>query len=647
MNYFVKRSKTDMIDPEEILLDKPSSEKLDGSKLELPINERVFLFLFAFIGVVFFVFLARASQLQVFDHASYADMAEGNKTRSYPILANRGVIYDRNLNQMVFNVPSFDLVAVPANMPRSQAEREEELKKIAKAFKLDESEVLKNFEHVSYNTLSPVLIKSNIKREDALFIETKVDEFSGIELKKNSIREYVDGSYFSNIFGYTGKVSESDLKNNKDLSSLDYIGKSGIELIYDNMLRGVNGRVVQSVDSVLTLKKEKKVKDEIAGDNIVLTIDSDLQKTIYDDLKKEISGIKGAQGGAAVALNPKTGEILALVTYPSYDNNIFSKGIQDEYQKLLNNKLNPLFNRPIAGTYSPGSAIKPFMASAGLQEGVITERTRINDIGYISIQNEYNPDIVYTYRDWKSGGHGIIGVKDALAVSSNVFFYTVGGGYGNIEGLGIRRIKEYLNKFGFGSLTGIDLPGENAGLIPSPEWKEYAKGESWYDGDTYNSAIGQGNVLVTPLQLAMATASIANNGTLYEPHIVKEIDDKDGNAVINIRPREVNQDFIDQKNLETVREGMRMAVTGGSAIRLKYFPVNIAGKTGTAQIGGGDDTHAWFTSYAPYEDPEIVLTILIERGGEGSAAAVPVAKEVYTKYFNIEPEQPKESEPAN
>lgn len=632
-----------MIEPEEILLDRNSSEKLDDSKLEMPIKKSNFLFLFIFIVLVFFVFIGRSVQFQVFAHDNFSALSESNKTRSYPILSKRGVVYDRDLEQLVYNVPSFDLVAIPANLPKKSLDKEKELIKIADAFNLDKNELLDRFKNVG-RTLFPVLIKENVKREEALFIETRVDEFAGIELKKNSVRSYKDGQYFSHVLGYTGKVSENDLMSNKNLSSLDYIGKSGLELVYDDLLRGVNGRMVQDVDSVLRLKKERKVKDDIPGNNLVLAIDAGLQEEIYKDLSKELKDLKGEDGAAAVALNPNTGEILAMVSLPSYDNNIFSSGeSRKQYKELIKDPLNPFFNRPVSGSYPPGSSLKPFIASGALQEGTITKNTKINDIGYISIQNVYDPNIFYTFHDWKSGGHGIVDVKKALAVSSNVFFYTVGGGYGDIEGLGIDRIKKYLNLFGFGSLTNIDINGEDAGLIPDKEWKKYNKGEDWYIGDTYNSAIGQGNILVTPLQLALATASVANGGKLLEPHIVNSIVDKDGNVIRAQGKKVVRDDFIDLKHLKTVREGMRMAVTEGSSIRLKDLPVEIAGKTGTAQIGG-DDTHAWFTSFAPYDKPEIVLTILIEKGGEGSAAAVPVAKEVYKYYFGLNESGQKEGE---
>ncbi|MEK7452664.1 MAG: penicillin-binding protein 2 [Patescibacteria group bacterium] len=646
MKYFIKKSQSEMIEPEEILLDRHSSEKLDDSKMEVPINKKIFILFFILILFLFGIFIMRSIELQLFKYNEYSGLAENNKTRSYPILANRGIIYDRNMNQLVYNVPSFDLVVIPANLPKNKLEREQELIKVSEQFGIGKEDMLNKFKKVDAVSLSPILIKENIQREDALFIESHIDQFEGVELKKNSTRDYKDGKYFSHILGYTGKISVDDLFLNKNLSSIDYIGKSGVEFVYDNILRGINGRVIQYVNSISRLKKERKIRDDVVGNNIVLSIDADLQRIIYDELSNQLAINPTADGAAAVAVDPKTGEILALVSLPSYDNNIFSKGgLRSEYKKMIEDEKKPLFNRVVSGTYSPGSAIKPFIASAGLEENIITENTKIHDtIGYISIQNQYNPEIVYTFKDWKAGGHGIISIRDALAVSSNVFFYTIGGGYGDVVGLGMSRIKKYLNLFGFGDILGINLNGERAGIIPDPEWKQRIKDEDWYIGDTYNSSIGQGDVLVTPLQIAMATSAIANNGTLFEPHLVKEIIDKDQNVISKIYSKEMRSGFIKKENLQTVREGMRMTVTEGSAKRLSDLPVVIAGKTGTAQVSG-DNTNAWFTSFAPYEDPNIVLTILIERGGEGSASAVPVAREIYKKYFKInEPKKQLEEE---
>ena len=312
-----------------------------------------------------------------------------------------------------------------------------------------------------------------------------------------------------------------------------------------------------------------------------------------------------------------------------YDNNAFEGGIgKEEYSKLINDVNKPLFNRPIAAEYPPGSTFKPMMAAAALQENIISPTRQITDAGVI-----YSG--AWSFKDWKV--HGQVDVIKAIAQSCNVYFYTVGGGYGDIEGLGNARIKKYANLFGMGQLTGIDLPGEKAGLIPDEAWKRAIKDEPWYIGDTYHMSIGQGDVLTTPLQIANYTAAVANGGTLYKPQVVDKIVDSGGNVVRDIDKEILAQNFIDPKNMEWVQKGMLENVLTGSGRALSTLPVQAAGKTGTAQfaVSGSKTlaTHAWYTVYAPYENPEIVMAIMLESGGEGHDASVPIAKDVLGWYF--------------
>jgi len=335
-----------------------------------------------------------------------------------------------------------------------------------------------------------------------------------------------------------------------------------------------------------------------------------------------------------LAIDPRNGGILALVSIPSFDNNLFAQGIsKKELTDLEKDPNEPFLNRALLGQYPPGSVIKPLIAAAALEEKIISPYQSINCTGAITIFNEYNPEIVYRFPDWKT--HGLTNIIKAIAQSCNVFFYTVGGGYNDIEGLGVDRIKKYLEYFGLGEETGIDLPNEEKGLIPDEEWKKMAKqGEEWYLGDTYHLSIGQGDILVTPLQMAMALSSIANGGILYQPQITDKIIDLDGNLVKNISTKIIKKDFINLDNIKVVQEGMRQAVIDGSAVSLSSLSIDVAGKTGTAQFGNKGETHAWFIGYAPYENPEIVIAVLVEAGGEGHKSAVPVAKEILKWYFS-------------
>jgi len=331
---------------------------------------------------------------------------------------------------------------------------------------------------------------------------------------------------------------------------------------------------------------------------------------------------------AGVALNPNTGEIMALVSFPNINNNKFIQGFtKEELEKIIQDSSKPFLNRAISGVYPPGSTIKPLIAAAVLKEGVVTPNQTINCTGSITVYNKYYPNIFRIYHDWKI--HGITNIIKAIAESCNVYFYTVGGGYGEIQGLGIEKINYYLEKFGLGKISGIDLPEERRGLVPDKNWKEKTKNEDWYIGDTYNVSIGQGDMMTTPLQMALATAAVANNGTLFKPQIVSKIGDK------SISSQVLEKNIIDDEEIfRVVKKGMREAVISGSAKYLYDLPIKAAGKTGTAEASGNKSPHGWFTCFAPYEKPEIVLTILIENGGEGSSVAAPIAKEVLKWYFN-------------
>jgi len=356
---------------------------------------------------------------------------------------------------------------------------------------------------------------------------------------------------------------------------------------------------------------------------LVLNIDSGLQKKIFDALSGTLEAEK-IKKGAAVAIDPRDGGVLALVSLPGFDNNLFAGGISsDNYQKLIKDPSKPLFNRAISGKYPPGSTIKPLIAIAALSEGVIDSHTQIESRGGISVGS-------YFFGDWKA--HGFTDVRKAIAVSSDVFFYTVGGGYGNIEGLGMSKMKKYENLFGMGEFSGIDISEEMKGLIPDEKWKEEIIGERWYVGDSYHAAIGQGFITATPLQIANYVAAIANGGTLYQPRIVSQIKKDDGQTVNN-PAKIIRENLAPSKIIKIVQEGMRMVVTDGTATTLNNLPVPVAGKTGTAQFGTEDKTHGWFISYAPYENPEIALVILVEGQTENEYNAVPITKEIYEWYF--------------
>jgi penicillin-binding protein 2 len=345
--------------------------------------------------------------------------------------------------------------------------------------------------------------------------------------------------------------------------------------------------------------------------------------------------------GAAVAMDPRTGAILALVSYPSYDDNVFSNGIsQKDYTALASDPNQPLFNRAISAHYPTGSTIKPLEASAALQEKIISPDKLINDPGYILVKSQYDPSITYRYGGVEA--HGLVDMKKALAVSSNIYFYTVGGGYGDQQGLGPTRIKKYLSLFGWDQKTGIDLPGEYSGFIPDPAWKKATKGSSWVDGDTYNMSIGQSDLQTTPLQEAAAYCAIANGGTLYKPQIVNKIitpsagSGQVATVVQQLSPEIIRSGFIDPANLQIVMQGMRDGVTQsyGLSKSLNNLPVPVAAKTGTAEIGLNNYYNVWSTVIAPYDNPQIVLVVTAENVQGLGAVTLPVAHDVLQWYFS-------------
>ena len=610
------------IEPQEVFLDNLAKKRegelgISEKKIEVPLSQKILWGFLVFNFGVILILFCKTFQLQILERDFFMAAAQNNKFISHSIEAARGVIYDNQGNQLVFNKPSFDLVLNESELPKDETEKERVLK--------EAEEITKGiYQNLDYQTL--------------ILLETKISDLPGFQIVQNPVREYKDPEIFSHLIGYTGKISSEELKENPEIYSLfDYAGKDGLEKSYEEVLRKKPGKVRLEKDTYGNLISKEIVSLSKSGDSLVLWVDSELQKKIKESLEKTLANT-GAKKAVGIALNPQTGGVMALVSIPSFDNNLFNKGTDP---KLLNNILTdpeqPLFNRAISGLYPTGSTIKPLVASAALEENIISPSKKINCQGEIIIPNPYNPEAVTEKHDWRV--HSWTDLRKAIAESCNVFFYTIGGGYGDQQGLGPSKIKKYLELFGWGGKTGIDLPNESVGLIPSPNWKKEVKKENWWDGDTYNLAIGQGDISVTPLQVATAFAAIANGGKLFKPQVVKQVVDSERNLVEEIKPEVLRENFIDPKNLQIVREGMRQAVTGenspyASSIMLNSLPVPVAAKTGTAQTPLADHYHNWVTVFAPYDNPQIVLTIMIENVAEAQVAALPVSRDVLEWYFS-------------
>lgn len=623
-----------------------------------------YFILIALVSLLVLIF--RSAWLQVVKGDYYYLLSEDNRLRLEIIEPKRGIIYDNNLQPLVRNKANFVLYLLPIDLPRDELVRDDLIREISSVLDLDskldtKEEVITNYDKElnivpdsfnfykikdilstvklgSLESYQPLFIQGNIDYETAMKINLKLSRWPGVFLTNKIRREYLTvgpsgpevtiNNSLGHILGYTGKINNQELENlGEKYSMIDYIGKTGLEYFWENELRGEAGRKNIEVDA---LGRQKKVVNEIPakdGYNLLLSLNLDLQQKVETILKEHLEKHKLGRG-SVIVMNPNNGNILAMVSLPAYDNNAFARGItQPEYETLLNDPDLPLFNRAISGEFPSGSTIKPLFAAGALQEGIINENTSFLSTGGLRIGEWFFPD-------WLAGGHGITNVRRAIAFSVNTFFYYIGGGYGDFKGLGIDGLVKYSKLFGLGELTGVDIPGEKKGFVPTKNWKEEVKDEPWYIGDTYHVAIGQGDVLVTPLQVANYTAALANGGTLYSPRLAIKMLDSNNQVVKEFEPEIISQNFIDSSNMDIVRDGMRQTVTIGSGRYLNSLPFTVAGKTGTAQWSTKKNTHAWFIGFAPYENPEISITVLLEEGGEGSSVAVPIAYEVLNWYFD-------------
>lgn len=542
------------------------------------------------------------------------------------------------------------------------------------------NEIQFNFITRFSNCLTPVIVKRDVDFQTMQRVETK-SNLAGVSIAPEAVRQYTFGALFSHILGYVGAISREEFEQaGETYEPDDKVGKTGLEVTLEKELRGEKGAAQVLVNSKERIVTEVASQAPITGNNATLTLDAELQRAVTTALEKGIAGAK-SKAGVAVVMRVDNGQVLSLVTLPTYDNNLFSAGIsQKDYDLLLADPNKPMFHRAIGGTYPPGSTYKMITAAAALQEGVVAKGTEYFCPGYIEVPFTFNEKTRNQFKDWKAQGHGSVDIVKALTVSSDVFFYIVAGprqedktirhpdGRDEIiwtrfykpgdkkptefNGLGIERLNLYATAFGLGKKTGVELPGEVSGLAPDPAWKVKRDATNpWSMGDTLVTAIGQGFNLMTPLQLANVTAAVANGGTLYQPQVVLKVSDPAGNVIRDYTTKTLGQVPVSPENLAIVREGMRAVVAdqrwGTAANRMTIKSIPVAGKTGTAEYGeavsvkDGKETrrsHAWFTAFAPYDKPEIAVVVLLEGGEEsleGSTFAVPVADEILKAYFHV------------
>ncbi len=592
---------------------------MQGRSIRSTVSHKRLKIGFRLFFLVFFFFFLRATYIQMILGTHFHTLADANRYRVTRIVSPRGNILDRHGNLLAYNTPSFMLTLTIADLPKKPDERDLVIKNICAETGVQRADIDLLLTQYAKQPQEHVPVLRNIPYESAMRLTINIAQFPGFNVIPTVERSYPSTTpSLSHVLGYMGKINpkESLSLASSGYRPIDQIGKTGIELSAETKLRGLPGKLVTEVDASGHGLSVISKTDPVHGSDVKLGIDLDFQKFIETQMQTILKSVQATRA-SVVAIDPNTGTVRALVSLPSFDNNLFSSQLtEDAYRQLMEDPDQPLFFRAISGEYPSGSIFKPIIAYAALSEHVVNEHTSFLSTGGLRVGDWFFPD-------WKVSGHGVTDVRKAIAESVNTFFYIVGGGFQGTIGLGVDRIVQYARYFGFGSKTGIDLPNEADGFLPSKDWKEKTKGERWYVGDTYHLAIGQGDFLTTPIQMAVATASIANGGMIIQPHVIESVGDPIKSPIKN----------LDQNSLRIVQEGMRQSVTNGSNRRLQNLPFPVAGKTGTAQSGIGKPTHSWFTGYGPYDHPTLELTILVEEGGESTSAAVPLAEQIFAWWF--------------
>jgi penicillin-binding protein 2 len=585
-----------------------------------------------FIG--FLVLGFRAWHLQIIKGEEFSRLSKHNRIRIREIPASRGMILDRKGRIVVDNRPSFEVLLIPEDI----VDMGKITEFLHRMLRIPSERVEKRLEANKHRPpFRPVRIQSDVSRLHLALLETHKLDLPGLVVDVAPRRGYTCADMASHLLGYLGEIDRHELKESRftEYQMGDFIGKYGVEKKWEPFLKGIDGGRQVEVDA---MGRELKVLQRVEphpGNNVYLTIDLALQKTCENLLR--------GKEGAIVAMNPQNGKILAMVSHPSFNPSLFAGGINHEdWESLVRNPFHPLQNRAIQGQYAPGSVFKMITATAGLEEGAISPQEVLFCTGSYRFGNR-------TYRCWRKGGHGKVKLHRAVVESCDVFFYQVG------QRLGIDTLAKYAKGFGLGKPTAISLGDEKPGLIPTSEWKKQIYDEPWYEGETLSCAIGQGYILVTPLQLLNVISSIANGGTLYLPQIVERVETANGKLLKSYSPAAMGKIPLCPENLTIIREALHGVVNEprGTGRIARFRGTTVSGKTGTAQvISLREDVeeedlpyeyrdHAWFVAYAPTDNPVISVVVLVEHGGHGASAAAPIAREVMRKYLTIIKEEEK------
>ena len=582
---------------------------------------------FIIIFIVFCGLAMRYFYLQILHHDDFSTRSETNRVHVRPVTPNRGLIYDRRGRILAENRPAYRLELIP----EETGDVEKTLEALAELVGLSEEDKERfRKTRTRYRDFESIPVLFNLDEAEVARFAVNRHRFKGVEVVPHLARYYTRKNMLTHVLGYVGRVDERDLESvdKANYRGTTHIGKIGVERFYETELHGTSGLERVETNARGRVIRVLERQDPVPGSDLVLSLDVAVQQAAWDTL--------GNRAGSVVAIDPRDGSIIAMVSKPAYDANAFVHGISTTaYQAILDTPEQPLFNRALAGSYQPGSTLKPFIGLAGLEMGVIGIRETVFSSGEFYLEGHDRP-----FHDWKDGGHGWVDIRRALEESVNTYFYKLA------MGLGIDRIHSYLDQFGFGTPTGIDLPGESAGLLPSRDWKRGRYGEPWYPGETVISGIGQGFNVVTPIQLANAMVTLVNGGRRMSPKLLYAIKKQDdGQAERRSAPLVLQVPVNDPAAWDSVLDGLRRVVNGvrgtarDVALNADYL---IAGKTGTAQVFGlAKDQeykesevaehlrhHALFTAFAPYEDPRIVVAVVVDHGGSGTRDAAPIARAV-------------------
>jgi len=584
------------------------------------------------VAVILSALLFRAWYLQITKGSYYKEQSENNRVRVVYIQPPRGLVFDRHGELLANNVPSFNLYLIPEDI----SDKNSVLNELARLIHLDRAEMEEKIQSRKDNVpYMPVKIKEGLSLEEVTLIESHRLDLAGTLIEPEPQRNYLYGTLAAHLLGYVGEISPAQLQEsgNSDVLPGTSVGQSGIEKTYDPYVRGDVGEKIIEVDAMGHEMKVLRVEPPASGSDVYLTIDLNLQKVAEEALGKD--------AGTIVAINPRNGEILAMASHPAYDPNQLSQSLSTaEWDALSSDPGHPLTNRATQGQYPPGSTFKLVVSSAALETKEVTPDEQINCTGGLYFGRRL-------YRDWKRGGHGPMDLHSAIVQSCDVYFYEVG------RRVGIDRLADIATQYGLGQPTGIELTSEKSGVIPSTQWKTRVKGEPWYPGETLSASIGQGFVTVTPIQLAEVIGTVAMSGVRYQPHLIKAIRDRATQRLYEFPPVEVGRVEMSKKTFTVIRKALAGVVSEphgtGAAAQSKF--VSIGGKTGTAQVVETRpgvltkslpkklQDHAWFVAFAPVEDPQIAVVVLIEHGGHGGETAAPPARKVIEEYLgNDRPE---------